>query len=287
MAISIRNASRAGASDSIDELLETIESLEGQVTSLYEEKEAAGLSTGGGDSDGLVALYEQKVALSNRTISELQAALASFEVQLDSLYSDRETAGGDEAVALATTIAGLNAQLNALYDEKADGGELSTVVDGLNAQLTALYDEKAASGSLAETIDGLNAQLSALYDEKAQLGDISSTVEGLEAQLLSMYREREDGDFAARLSSTETGFLVDTIRSFEEQLGSFYEAQSAHSYGLAEANAMVQSLEPQVGALLEERNELAAALHAKEAELDRSRTKAKDMISVLMEKALA
>jgi len=287
MAISIRNASRAGASDSIDELLEIVASLEGQVTSLYEEKEAAGMSTGGGDSDGLVALYEQKVALSNRTIVELQTAMTSFEVQLDSLYGDRETPGGADAVALATTIDGLNAQLNALYDEKADGGELETVLDGLNAQLTALYDEKAADGGLAETIDGLNTQLSALYDEKAELGDLATTIGGLEAQLRSMYREREDDEFAERLRSTDTGFLLDTVRSFEEQLGSFYEAQTAHAYGLAEANEMVLSLEPQVVALLEERNELEVALRAKEAELDRSRTKAKDMISVLMEKALA
>lgn len=287
MAISIRNASRAGASDSIDTLLETIESLEGQVTSLYEEKEAAGLSTGGGDSEGLVALYEQKVALSNRTIADLQAALASFEAQLESLYSDRETAGGDEAIALKATIDGLNAQLNALYDEKADGDDLTSVVDGLNAQLTALYDEKSADGSLADTIDGLNAQLSALYDEKAELGDIATTMAGLEAQLLSVNREREDEEFAHRLSSSDTGFLLDTVKSFEEQLGSFHDAQTAHPYGLAEANEMVYSLEPQVASLLEERNELEAALREKEAELERSRAKAKEMIAVLMEKALA
>ncbi len=286
MASSIRNAFRAGASDSIDELLETIASLEGQVTSLYEEKEAAGLSTSGGDSDGLVALYEQKVALSNRNIAELQTALSSFEHQLETLYSDRETAGGTDAVALTATIDGLNAQLNALYDEKADGGDLATVVDGLNSQLTALYDEKLADGGLAATVDGLNAQLAALYDEKADLGDVSGVIEGLESQLHALYREREDGDFAAMIGGPDAQSLLETVRSFEEQLASFYDAQSRHAYSIAEANTMVRSLEPQVAALLEERNELAEALHAKEAELDRSRAKAKDVLSALMEQAL-
>ena len=263
MPISIRNAFRAGSSDSLDELLETIASLEAQVTSMYEEKEAAGFSTAGGDSDGLVALYEQKVALSNRTVADLQTALASFEEQLAGLYADRETLGD------------------------ASVGDLAEALASLEAQVVALYGEKEDDAASADTIDGLNAQLSALYDEKSEQGDMPAVIEGLEEQLHALYREREDGDFAAKLGMAETGDLIATIRSFEEQLAGFYEVQAAHAYGLAEANLMVQSLEPQVTALLEERNELAVALRAKEAELERSRSKAKDMVAALMEQALS
>jgi len=262
MAISVRNAFRAGSSDSLDELRETIASLESQVTSMYEEKEAGGLTSAGGDSDGLVALYEQKVALSNRTVADLQTALHSFEDQLAGLYEDRE-ALGDTSV-----------------------GDLSEALTSLEAQVVALYGEKEDSAGAADMIDGLNAQLSVLYDEKSEQGDMPAVIEGLEAQLHALYREREDGDFAAKLGTADTGDLLATIRSFEEQLAGFYEVQATHSYGLAEANLMVQSLEPQVVALLEERNELAGALHAKEAELERSRSKAKDMVAALMEQAL-
>ncbi len=215
MAFSVRNAFRAGSSDSLDELRETIASLEAQVTSLYEEKEASGFTTGGGDSDGLVALYEQKVALSNRTVAELQTALASFEAQLDGLYAEREAHGDGSA------------------------------------------------------------------------SDMAAALTSLEAQLHALYREREDSEFAAQLGTAETGTLLATIQSFEEQLASFYELQSTNAYGLAEANQMVQSLEPQIAALLDERNELVDALRAKEAELERSRSKAKDMVAALMEQAFA
>lgn len=262
MAISVRNAFRAGSSDSVDELRETIASLEAQVTSMYEEKEAAGLSSSGGDSDGLVALYEQKVALSNRTVSELQTALGSFEDQLAGLYADRE-ALGDSSVE-----------------------DLTEALTSLEAQVVSLYGEKEASAGTEQVIDGLNAQLSALYDEKAEQGDMPDVIQGLEAQLHALYREREDGEFIGHFGSANTADMIATIRSFEEQLAGFYEVQAAHAYGLAEANRMVESLEPQVAALLEERNELARALHDKQAELDRSRSKAKDMVAALMEQAL-
>jgi chromosome segregation ATPase len=201
--------------------------------------------------------------MSQVAIRELEVALGSFEAQLASLYADREATGGASVADLTDALASFEAQLASLYADREDAGDASA------------------------TIEGLNAQLAALYDEKSEQGDLQGILEGLEAQLHALYREREDGDFAAAAGGAESGALIATIRSFEEQLASFYEAQSQNAYGLAEANAMVQSLEPQVAALLEERNELAAALHAKELELERSRTKAKDMVSALMERALA
>jgi chromosome segregation ATPase len=209
MAISVRNAFRAGSSDSLDDLRETIASLESQVTSLYEEKEAAGLSSGGGDQDGLVALYEQKVALSHRTVAALQTALASFE-----------------------------------------------------------------------------EQLAALYDDKAEAGDSSVVIEGLEAQLHALYQEREEQELVVQPGASDTSALMATIHSFEEQLASMYEAQASHEHGVVEAHLMVASLEPQLAALLDERDDLAAALQDKTAELERSRSKAKEMVAALMEQAM-
>ena len=262
MPISIRNAFRAGSSESLDELYETIASLEAQVTSLYEEKEAAGFSATGGDSDGLVALYEQKVALSNRTVADLQTALASFEEQLAGLYAEREAYGDGSAGDVAEALASLEAQVVSLYAEK---------------------EEKAA----ADFFGGFKPELSELYGTTSEQLDQRNIIEGLEAQLHALYREREDGDFAAQFGPADVEEMLATIQSFEEQLAGFYEVQHAHAYGLAEANLMVQSLEPQVTALLQERNELASALQAKEVELERSRSKAKEMVAALMEQALA
>jgi chromosome segregation ATPase len=263
MAINVRNASQAGASDSLESLRETIGSLEAQVTSLYEEREAAGAATAGGDNDGLLALYEQKAAVSKATIDELRAVVQSFEEQLQSLYQDRESgnAGVDDSQAEA--------------------------LESLEAQLHSLYADREADGDTLATIDGLNAQLTSLYDERQAQGDLSAVIDGLEAQLTSLYREREDGVFASEVAGTDVASLIATVQSFEAQLEGFYEAQASATYGLSEANEMVRSLEPQVAALLEERNELADQLQARQAELERSRSKAKDMVAALMDSALA
>jgi uncharacterized protein YoxC len=263
MAISVRNAFRAGSSDSLDELRETIASLESQVTSMYEEKEAEGMTSCGGDSDGLVALYEQKVALSNRTVADLQMALSSFEEQLAGLYADREV-HADSPV-----------------------GDLSDALASLEAQVVSLYAEKEEAVAAA-FFSGFRGELTGLYNEGGHQSDLPAIVEGLEAQLHALYREREEeGDVAAQYGSPNAGDMAAMILSFEEQLAGFYEVQAAHAYGVAEANQMVQSLEPQVSALIEERNDLADALQAKEAELERSRSKAKEMVAALMEQALA
>ena len=259
MAINIRNASQAGASDSLVALRETIGSLEAQVTSLYEEREAAGAATAGGDSDGLLALYEQKAAVSKATIDDLQAVVHSFETQLDSLYLDRED--GDAA--------GLGA------------------LESLENQLHSLYTDREAESDATAIIDGLNAQLSALYDEKQADADVHAVVAGLEVQLASLYEEREAGAFAGAPAGPDIRSLIDTVESFEAQLSTLYEWQANATYGLDEANEMVRSLEPQVVSLLEERNELAAELLASQADLERSRSKAKHMVAALMESALA
>jgi len=262
MPISIRNAFRAGSSESLDELHATIANLEAQVTSMYEEKEAEGITSGGGDSDGLVALYEQKVALSNRTVADLQIALSSFEEQLAGLYSDREA-----------------------HDD-APVGDLTNALASLEAQVVSLYAEKEEAVAAA-FFSGFKGELTGLYDGTGHQSDLPAIIEGLEAQLHALYREREEDDFAAQYGSPNVDDMAAMIHSFEEQLAGFYEVQAAHAYGIAEANQMVQSLEPQVSALLKERNDLADALQAKEAELERSRSKAKEMVAALMEQALA
>jgi len=261
MPISVLNAFRAGSSESADELRETIASLEAQVTSMYEEQEAAGLTSAGGDSDGLVALYEQKVALSNRTVADLQMALGSFEEQLAGLYADREAHSDSPARDLTAALASLEAQVVSLYAEK---------------------EEAVAAAFFA----GFKEELSGLYGQAMSQSDMPAIIQGLEAQLDALYREREEGGFAAQFGFPNADDMAATIHSFEEQLAGFYELQAAHAYGLAEANQMVESLEPQVAALLEERNELARALNVKEAELARSRSKAKEMVAALMEQAL-
>jgi chromosome segregation ATPase len=262
MAINVRNASQAGASDSIDALRETIGSLEAQVTSLYEERESAGTVTAGGDNDGLLALYEQKSAVSKATIDDLRAVVLSFEEQLHSLYQDRESGAGGVTDASSEALRSLEDQLQTLYADREAEGDMHATVDGLNAQLTSLYDERQAQG------------------------DLVSVIEGLEAQLTSLYGEREDGVFSGEASGADVASLMATVQSFEAQLESFYEAQASATWGLGEANEMVRSLEPQVAALLEERNDLVEQLQARQAELERSRSRAKEMVAALMDSAL-
>ena len=264
MAISVRNAFAAGASDSIDELRETIASLEAQVTSLYEEREADGTAAAGGDTDGLLALYEQKVWAGRVTINDLQTAVHSFEQQLACLYEESETAGDSTNEALHESLHSLEAQISSMYADREDDGDLHATLHGLNEQLTALYVER---------------------QEQA---DLPMIVEGLEAQLAALYGEREDaGEHYGHAGGSDVAALSAMVRSFEEQLAALYEEQAASTYGITEANEMVMSLEPQVAALLEERDELAKALAQKQAELDRSRIKAKAMVASLMESALA
>ena len=269
MAISVRNAFAAGASASVDELRETIASLEAQVTSLYEEREADGAAAAGGDTDGLLALYEQKVQASRVTIDELQSAVHSFEQQLECLYAERETSRDSTNEALHESLHSLETQLGSVYADREDDGDLHATLHGLNEQLTALYGERQEQSDLAMIVEGLEAQLAALYGEREDAGEHSGHAGGPDAVALS----------AAALPAT--------VRSLEEQLAALYAEQVASTYGIIEANEMVTSLEPQVAALLEERDELAEALAQKQAELDRSRLKAKAMVASLMDSALA
>ena len=260
MAISVRNAFAAGASDSIDELRETIASLEAQVTSLYEEREADGAAAVGGDIDGLLALYEQKVWAGRVTINELQTAVHSFEQQLECLYKESETSGESTSEALHS----------------------------LEAQLSSVYADREDDNHLHATLHGLNEQLSALYAERQEQDDLSTIVDGLEAQLAALYGEREDAsEHPGHAGGSDTAALSATVRSFEEQLAALYAEQTTSTDSITEANEMVKSFELQVAALLEERTELAEALAQKQAELDRSRIKAKAMVASLMDSALA
>lgn len=260
MAISVRNAFAAGASDSIDELRETIASLEAQVTSLYEEREADGAAAVGGDIDGLLALYEQKVWAGRVTINDLQTTVHSFEQQLESLYEESVTSGDSTNEALHS----------------------------LEAQLRSMYVDREVDGDLHAKLNGLNEQLTALYGERQEQADLSMIVDGLEAQLAALYGEREDAsEHAGHAGGSDTAALSATVRSFEEQLEALYADQVLSTDSITEANEMVKSLELQVTALLEERAEWAEALAQKQAELDRSRIKAKAMVASLMDNALA
>ena len=264
MAISVRNAFAAGASDSVDELRETIASLEAQVTSLYEEREADGAAAAGGDTDGLLALYEQKVQAGRVTIDDLQSAVHSFEQQLECLYEERETSRDFTNEALHESLHSLETQLASVYADREDDGDLHATLHGLNEQLTALYGERQEQSDLAMVVEGLEAQLAALYGEREDAGEHSGHAGGSDAAALSA-----------------------SVCSLEEQLAVLYAEQVASTYGIIEANEMVKSLEPQVAALLEERDEVIEALAQKQAELVRSRTKAKAMVASLMDSALA
>jgi len=175
-----------------------------------------------------------------------------------------------------------------------EGSVAVSAVASLEEQLVALYQEREEAGGLSFdalriTIQGLDEQLRSLYDEQqSDNGDrdrLRETAKNLEEQLVALYREREQENYVAGHHG-KLGALVETLQSFEEQLAELYKEREGSRYGTAAANQMVDSLEEQVAALLDERNALVEELAICQDGLSKQRAKAKEMLSAMVDRAL-
>ena len=158
----------------------------------------------------------------------------------------------------------------------------------MKSRMGWLFDERPLDDEEAMTIEGLDAQLRSLYEDREFSTDehvaLRETVDNLERQLVSLYEERENQQYVSGFSSAAD--IAASARSFEEQLHALYEEQSKVRYGVTDANFMVDSLEQQVAALLEERNELAEELAQTRLAAADQRLKARDLITAVFDRAI-
>lgn len=184
--------------------------------------------------------------------------------------------------------------LSASAPESID--ELREMLGSLEAQLVSLYEEKehtpgrAASGAPDEA-------LTALYEDKQRLSartiaDLRASVESLSAQLAEFYEAREQGVFTAGLATPDHGApdhgaLVASLQSFEAQLHALYDDQARAPYTHHEAIDMVSSLEAQVAALLEERNDLADQLSRASDDVTTAKRRARELVNAVLDQSFA
>jgi len=162
---------------------------------------------------------------------------------------------------------------------------MSAAAASLEKQVIDLYKERDECGGksyqeLSTTIEGLNAQLHSLYEDREGSTEecqvLRETVNNFEEQLAALYDERESTGFVSRfIGETDSGA---TARPFDDQ--------STLRYGLITANNMVDSLEQQVAALLEERDELSELLVQNSAAAAEQVTKARSLITAVFDRAM-
>jgi chromosome segregation ATPase len=167
----------------------------------------------------------------------------------------------------------------------ADWRELRLALASLEEQLRSLYAERQAEGATpggsdsdaAATIESMEAQLKSLYEERqhqAAAGDteLQDRADSFEAQLREIYSERQ-----------ETGDIETSLRGLETQLADIYAERATSTGSVAQLEAAVLSLESQVRALLEERNDLLNSLAGHGAQVDRAKERMISLVAQLIE----
>jgi len=169
--------------------------------------------------------------------------------------------------------------------------DLREMLGSLEAQLVSLYEEKehtpdrTAAGAPDET-------LTALYEDKQRLSartiaDLRGSVESLSAQLAELYEDREQGAYTASLATPDHAALVASLQSFEAQLHALYDDQARAPYTHHEAVDMVSSLDAQVAALLEERNDLADQLTRAADDVASAKRRARELVNAVLDQSFA
>jgi chromosome segregation ATPase len=167
----------------------------------------------------------------------------------------------------------------------ADWRELRLALASLEEQLRSLYAERQAEGATpgasgseaAATIESMEAQLRTLYEERQQqagagASDLQDRADSFEAQLRAIYAERQ-----------EQGNLETSLHGLETQLADIYAERATGNATVTQLEAAVQSLESQVRALLEERNDLVSSLAGHGAQVDRAKERMIALVSQLIE----
>jgi len=166
-------------------------------------------------------------------------------------------------------------------------GELREMLASLEAQLVALYEEKEEWSAPSIAPD---ETLTALYEDKQRMGartiaDLRATVESFSAQLADFYEEREQQGTLVDASSLAE--LHASIQSFEAQLHALYDERASAPFGHGEAVDMVHSLEAQIVALLEERNELAEQLDRAAQDVSTAKRRARELVNAVVDQSFS
>ena len=169
--------------------------------------------------------------------------------------------------------------------------DLREMLGSLEAQLVSLYEEQEHMTSRANS-GSPDEALTALYEDKQRLSartiaDLRASVDSMSTQLSAMYEDREQASFAASLATPDHAALVASLQSFEAQLHALYDEQARAPYTHHEAIDMVSSLEAQVAALLEERNELAEHLVRASADVTTAKRRARELVNAVLDQSFA
>jgi len=165
--------------------------------------------------------------------------------------------------------------------------ELREMLASLEAQLVTLYEEKEEWSTSSNTPD---ESLTALYEDKQRLSartvaDLRASVDSFSAQLAEFYEEREQHGAAAGVGSSAE--LLVSLQSFEAQLHALYDERAREPFGHGEAVEMVHSLEAQVVALLDERNDLAEQIARASHDVSNAKRRARELVNAVVDQSFA
>jgi hypothetical protein len=216
----------------------------------------------------------------NKPPMDSEQVIKSLVEQLHSLYAERESQNGgyvpsSDQHVLVETVRSLEEQLSTLYQEKEgklDGDSSTDALRSMEQQLIELYQERDLSGNslsrLSKSLESMEQQLVALYAEKQEQTPSATNAQdealtSLEAQLKALYEEKEQ--------LGENSSLHASLKSLEEQLVSLYaeRERSGTVPSMGGAYEMVENLEAQVIALIDEKQQLVRGLSDLKARMRR------------------
>jgi photoactive yellow protein len=213
-----------------DQALAIIESMEEQLSQLYDEKEST-LQT---------EERAAEIAQQGDTFEQLQALLAREE----KLQRELGVSSSDEIISM---VNGLVDQLEDLYAERdtrqSPNGEAPSPLADADA------DPFDRLQKLLEREEKLQRELGVSDPE-----EVVTMVQGLTSQLDDLYESRER---LARINLDDADSVVDMVNSMQSQLEVLYENQERMSeqgiYGVDHALSMIESMEQQLSQLYGER----------------------------------
>ncbi|MEM8559859.1 MAG: hypothetical protein AAGG50_18745 [Bacteroidota bacterium] len=247
---SVARLHNALGTESPEDILELIQSMEDQLTELYKDREMTDTLIGAEDGDPfaqLQSLYARIDSVQRELgVSQIEDAVElvqSMEDQLKDLYKDRED-----------TKDGADASAEELRRELGvdDVTEAASLIESMEAQLADLYKEREALGAhgiadideALEMIDNMKEQLSELYRDREATTRVLEMAESGDPvqQLQQLYAKLEV--LRTELGVTEPDEAVELVRSMEDQLTELYEDRAALSEaGVGSAREMLEMME--------------------------------------------
>ena len=280
---------------SSEELVELIDSMDAQLSALYEDgaemQTAAAIAEKTTREATKVTRSVERLhsELGTDTPEDVLALVKSMEDQLVELYQDRETT---ERILSADENADTFTQLQALYARietvQRDLGVPSIedavdLVRSMEEQLAELYKEREAVEARVDDEDGPSAAAFERELGVGGLGEAAALIGSMEAQLADLYKEREA---LGEHGIADVEEALEMIENMKEQLSELYRDREATTRALemAETGDPVQQLQQLYAKLDVLRTELGVEDPEGAVELVRSM---EDQLSELYEDRIA